>query len=439
MAVALTNYSAAIDALFARTAGHVKPGLGRTEALLLSLGDPHTRIPYFHVAGTNGKGSVCAMLDGLLRFNGNKVGRYTSPHLVDFRERIVVNGIPIPEAKVLEFLTRVNQAAELLEATFFEITTAMAFWYFAEQNVDVAVIETGLGGLHDATNVVTPVAAAVTNISLDHTEYLGTTLHEVATEKAGIFKFGRPAIIGEPRQELAHFLATKAEERGATPIVLARNEWRSWSVALGGNGTVFSAGTPAGEHRITTPLYGEHQARNALTAVATAWVAGGRYRVPIPMISKALERVRLPGRFQRIGEWVFDVAHNPAGARVLAEALHVAPLPRPVTALVGVLGDKDWQSMLDALAPIVDRFIITQPASAPAARSWDPMAAAMYANRLKVPVDLDAGFDIALLRAQGMLGTKVVTGSFHTVGDAMRLLGIDPLDAYPVAPRTPTR
>jgi len=427
MAVPVSEYQAALDALFARTAGQIKPGLGRTEALLLALGDPHQKIPCFHVAGTNGKGSVCATIDALLRSRGLRVGRYTSPHLVNFRERIVINGVAIPEEVVIAFLKDVERSASVLGATFFEITTALAFWYFAEQKVDVAVIETGLGGEHDATNVVTPIAATVTNISLDHVEYLGPTLQDIAGEKGGIFKFGRPAIIGESRADLAKILSARAEQRGATPIVQVRTDWRSWSVSVTGAGTAFNASTPTGEHRFVSPLLGEYQARNTLTAFATVWTAGGKYRVEPKNANKALEQVHLPGRFQRIGDWVFDVAHNAGGARALAESLATFPLRKPLTAVIGVLKDKDWQGILDALAPVVNRFIITQPTTAPAGRAWDPMAAAMYANKLKIPVDLDVKFEIALQRAQETIGTKLVTGSFHTVGDAMQLLGIDPL------------
>lgn len=420
------TYRETIERLFEKTGSRISPGLGRTEQLLDSLGDPHRRFPSFHVAGTNGKGSTVATLDALLRFGGRRVGRYTSPHLVDFRERIVIDGVPISEDDLLVLLRRLEPLAESIGATFFEITTAAAFAYFAEQGVDVAAVETGLGGALDSTNVLDPVVAAVTNISLDHTEFLGNSLQSIADEKGGIFKFGRAAVIGEPRLDLAKRLAERAAERGATPISIVRSDWRAWSVSLAGGMTSFTAATPLGRTRLSTPLIGEHQVRNTLTALAAIHAAGPDYAIKKENINRALSSVTLPGRFQRVREWVFDVAHNAAGARALAEALTTRRSPPPVTIVLGVLKDKDWYGMIDALAPVADHFIITQPPTAPVERAWDPLAAAAHANACKVPVSLDPDFGIAMDRAASLPGTKVVCGSFHTVGDAMALLDIDP-------------
>jgi dihydrofolate synthase/folylpolyglutamate synthase len=428
-----TAYQSALDGLFARTGGRIEPGLARTEALLSALGDPHQHFASFHVAGTNGKGSTCAAIEALLRFRGLKVGRYTSPHLIDFRERIQVNGVAIGETRVIEFLERTRQTQDALGATFFEITTAMAFDYFASERVDVAVVETGLGGRLDSTNVITPLVAAVTNVSMDHMEYLGNTLPEIVDEKAGIFKFGRPAVIGEPRADLARRLADRAADRGASAIEVLRNDWRPFSIALTGAGTSFTASTPLGQLKLTTSLIGEHQARNALCAIATVRAAGGNYLPPVSKLSEALRRVHLPGRFHRVDDWIFDVAHNPAGARVLAETLREGNVRRPVVCVLGVLKDKDWRGMIDMLAPEIDTLIITQPASAPPDRAWDPMEAGVYAVQRGFPVILEVTFDGALLRAEGIRGTKVVTGSFHTVGDAMERLGIDPLAGNPAS------
>jgi dihydrofolate synthase/folylpolyglutamate synthase len=417
-------YTRAIEALFARTGGHIKPGLSRTEAMLLALGNPHRSFPAFHVAGTNGKGSVCATIYALLRSRGLRVGLYTSPHLVDFRERIVVDGEQISEAQVLDFLSRTERSAQLLQATFFEITTVMAFWHFAQQRVDVAVIETGLGGRYDSTNVIDPLVATVTNVTIDHTEYLGNTVEHIADEKGGIFKRGRGAVIGDPNSAVASRLAELAAARNASPIIVVRDDWRSSSVEQIGGMTRFIAATPysVGAVRLATPLYGEHQADNTLTAIASVWLAGAPYWVPAEQLNDALSKVSIPGRFQRSGDWIFDVAHNPAGARVLAAALDTVKLTEPVTVLIGVLGDKDWRGILDVLAPVADAFIVTQPASAPADRAWNPMEASLYARRLGVPVQLEVDFDMAMLHARERGGTKVVTGSFHTVGDALQRL-----------------
>lgn len=428
MALDLT-YAAVIERLCEKAGSRISPGLERTEKLLDALGDPHRKYPSFHVAGTNGKGSTVATLDALLRFGGRRVGRYTSPHLVDFRERIVVDGQSISEADLLALLQRLGPIAESIEATFFEITTAVAMAYFADADVDVAVIETGLGGALDSTNVLDPIVATVTNISLDHTEYLGSTLQAIADEKGGIFKFGRPAVIAEPRLDLAKRLADRAAERGATPISVVSSDWRAWSMSFAGGMTSFTAATPIGRTRLSTPLIGAHQVRNTLAALATLHAAGPQYSIKKENINRALSTVTLPGRFQRARDWIFDVAHNAAGAVALAETLAGRPPPAPITIVLGVLKDKDWYGMIDALAPVADHFIITQPPSAPADRAWDPIAAAAHANACKVPVSLDPDFRVAMTRAESLPGTKVVCGSFHTVGDAMRILGIDPTPA----------
>jgi len=221
----LTGYQAALDYLFARTTGKWRFGLQRVEALLALLGDPHRGLTCFHVGGTNGKGSVCATLEAVLRARGLKVAKYTSPHLVDFRERFLVNGVPLEEGDVVEFIDRWTPEIERLGVTFFEATTAMAFELFARAGVDVAVIEVGLGGRLDASNVVHPLAAGVTSIGLDHTEYLGDTVEEIAFEKAGIFKRGVPAIIGERDARIAGLLEGHARTARAAPVIRARRWW----------------------------------------------------------------------------------------------------------------------------------------------------------------------------------------------------------------------
>ena len=215
----LTRYGEAIQALFARTTGGIKPGLARTEALLAEMGSPHRNLTAIHVAGTNGKGSVVATCEALLRARGYRVGKYTSPHLIDFRERITIDGRPISEAEVLEFLARWIPFAEELGATFFEVTTALAFDWLAKNNTDVCVIETGLGGRLDSTNVLAPSVATVTSIGLDHTDLLGDTLDAIALEKAGIFKPGAPAVIGEAAADIRDLLVRCAQDAGAVPIV----------------------------------------------------------------------------------------------------------------------------------------------------------------------------------------------------------------------------
>lgn len=425
----LTPYGEAIQSLFARTTGGIKPGLERTEALLDKLGSPHQRLTAVHVAGTNGKGSVVASCEALLRARGFKVGRYTSPHLIDFRERITVNGHPISEAEVLEFLERWIPTAEALGASFFELTTALAFDWLARQEVDVAVIETGLGGRLDSTNVLTPGVATVTSIGLDHTDMLGETLEAIAAEKAGIFKRGVPAVVGEPAAAIRELLAGLASEEGAEPVVVLDNEYAVEDIEVSARGTSFSLRRGNERQRLITPLIGEHQARNTATAIATLATVGSKYLPPADEMSAALSHVFLPGRFQRRGKFIFDVAHNPAGARTVAQGILAIDPPRPRTALVAVLADKDWRGIIRELAPAVDRFLFTSAPSAPVERRWDPEEAHSFARANGIDADLEPDLDVAIQRGQKRCGTLLVTGSFHTVGDVMSRLQVSPFAA----------
>ncbi|MFL5563147.1 MAG: bifunctional folylpolyglutamate synthase/dihydrofolate synthase [Gemmatimonadaceae bacterium] len=427
MGLALSRYRAAVDALFARTAGGVKPGLERTEALLAAVGDPHRRLRAFHVAGTNGKGSVCATLDALLRAKGLRVGRYTSPHLVDFRERILVDGRPISEDAVADWLTTHDALIERLAGTFFEATTALAFDYFVSAGVDVAVVETGLGGRLDSTNVLQPIAATVTSIGLDHTELLGSTIEQIATEKAGIFKRGAPALVGERDAKVARFLREKAIAAGASEALAVNEDWRVESIDVSVGATAFTLVDSTVANRFGTPLMGEHQAYNAALAIMTLRVAGAAWTPTLDELSRGLRTVRLPGRFQQIGNIVFDVAHNPAGAAVLATTLERSGVARPITAFVSVLADKDWRGIIRELARVADRFVLTTAPSAPTGRVWNIEDAYAFARAERLAADMSPDFSRALDAATRHEGTVVVTGSFHTVGDAMACLQVDPL------------
>ena len=425
----LTQYSEAIQALFARTTGGIKPGLERTEALLAKLGSPQRKLSAIHVAGTNGKGSVVATCEALLRARGLVVGRYTSPHLIDFRERLTLNGKPIFEEEVLEFLRHWIPAAEEMGATFFEVTTALAFDWLVKQEVDIAVVETGLGGRLDSTNVLTPRVATVTSIGLDHTDLLGDTLEAIAREKAGIFKAGVPAVIGEPAPEIRQLLAISAREVAAEPVVILDDDYAISNVEVSASGTSFTLTRGKDVVHLTTPLLGEHQARNTATAIATVTAMGKEYLPPPHEISKALSGVFLPGRFQRSGQFIFDVAHNPAGAHTVAETIRALDPPHPRTALVAVLADKDWRGIIRELAPVVDRFLFTNAPSAPPERKWDPAEAQSFAKAQGFEADIEPDMDAALARGEKQAGTLLVTGSFHTVGDAMLRLQVSPFAA----------
>ena len=421
-------YRNALGYLFARTTGGVRPGLHRTAALLALLDDPHLRVPAIHIAGTNGKGSSVATASAILRRRGLRVATYTSPHLVDFRERIAIDGDPIPEAEVVGFIERWSPAVEQLGATFFEATTALAFEWFARAGADVAVIETGLGGRLDATNVVAPVVSGVSTIGLDHMELLGDTIEAIAAEKAGIFKRGVPAVIGDTDPRVQRLLADDARDGGASRVVITSDSYRVQGVSVG-TGTSFVLESPRGRMALTTPLVGRHQAFNTAFAIALLESSGERFAPTAAEIVDGLAAVRLPGRFDRRGRYLFDVAHNEDGARVLVEAMAAAALPRPIAAVVCVLGDKAWRPMLARLATSVDYLLLTHAPTAPADRQWPLDEALRHAAELGAIAERIDVLDGALERAAALGPTVLVTGSFHTVGDAMRCLQLDPLAA----------
>lgn len=425
--LALDAYQSALQALFARTTGKSKFGLERTEALLGALGNPQHKFDVFHVAGTNGKGSVCATLETVLRARGLSVGKYTSPHLVDFRERFLVDGTAVDPGYVVDFIARWTPAVERLGATFFEATTAMAFALFAERAIDVAVVEAGLGGRLDSTNVVRPIVAGVTSIGIDHTEYLGESREEIAREKAGIFKEGVAAVVGEQDPYIAERLVRSAQQAGATPVVPVRERYEPRAISLAVHGTRFELPTISAHDSWHTPLVGQHQAWNAATAIAMLDAAGTRYATDRATLREALARVRLPGRFHRVGPFIFDVAHNPDGAHVVAETLRAVQPARPIVAVLCVLTDKDWRGVMRELSQVVDYFVLTMAPTAPASREWNLSEVSAFVQSQGWEAEAEADFDRALQRARALGETVLVTGSFHTVGDAMVRLQVDPI------------
>lgn len=431
------SYADLVRYLFPRLTGGIRWGLERTERILAAVGDPHRRFRSIHVGGTNGKGSVAASLDAVLRVAGHRTGLYTSPHLCSFRERIRIDGEPIGEAALLDAARRAWPEIDRQAPSFFEATTAMAFLAMAEAGVEVAVVEVGLGGRLDATNVIMPEASIVTNVALDHVQLLGDTLPAVAREKAGIFKPGVPAITAETDPEPLAVLAEVAAAVGAPLHVLRSADVR---IEAGGvNGTSFTVETPEGPRRLRTPLPGAHQAVNAALAARAALLLPPGLRPPTSALASGLASVRWPGRLQveRIGSrtWIFDVAHNVAGVQALAAALQALPIARPLVLLVGVLGDKDWRHMLRPLFDLSDTAVLTCPPTAPAERAWDPVAV------LEEVPDPDARAEPDFARAldaaahlAGPAGTVVVTGSFHTVGDVLIALGRAPSGVDPGLP-----
>jgi dihydrofolate synthase/folylpolyglutamate synthase len=381
-----------------------------------------------HVGGTNGKGSTATMAYEILRSAGWRVGLYTSPHLVSFRERMVVDGAAIPEDAVAVWTDRLAPVADARGASFFEITTAIALADFAARGAEVAVVEVGLGGRLDATNVLRPLACGVTRIALEHTEYLGPDPGAIAAEKAGIAKPGVPFVTTEPDDAVAAVLERVAVARGAAFERLVVAQAVS-DVRAGREGVAFDLATPTRRYGgLRTRLGGAHQASNAALAVRLVERLPARYGVDEAAVRTGLLAARLPGRLERRGRWIFDVAHNPDGARALVTALAALGPPRPLAAVVAVLGDKAWREFLGALAPAVDRLVLTRAPSAPAERAWALDEATAWCEREGIAAQAEPSFDTALGAAPALGATVLVTGSFHTVGDAMaRLPGMAPL------------
>lgn len=342
------------------------------------------------------------MVYAVLRCLGCRVALYTSPHLVDVRERMVVNDTPITRDGFASWTTHLRGDIEATGATFFEATTAIAFADFAARGADIAVVEVGLGGRLDSTNVLSPMVAAVTTVGVEHTEYLGHSVQDIAGEKGGIAKPGVPFVIGDTDPAIASLLEAEAARRGARIVRVP----------------------PTARYDGPLALAGEHQARNAAVA------QGILNELPAPIkpgdaaIAAGFASAWLPGRLDRRGKWVFDVAHNPSSVRALVSSLRSMRLGGPLHVLVGVLADKDATTILRELEQVADRIWVTEPPSAPAGRR---VSAQAVAARAAAPVEVEPNFDRALERVQRGAGTVLVTGSFHTVGDAMiRLPGFRP-------------
>ncbi|MBA3345625.1 MAG: bifunctional folylpolyglutamate synthase/dihydrofolate synthase [Gemmatimonadales bacterium] len=405
-------YDQALEFLFPRTTT-IKFGLATTRALLLAVGNPHQVIPSVHIGGTNGKGSVSTLVAAALREAGWRVGLYTSPHLVSFRERIRVDGVPISEAAVAMWTERLRPLILERRATFFEASTALAFADFAARGVEIAVVEVGLGGRLDSTNVVHPLVSAVTKIERDHMKYLGHTLEKIACEKAGIAKPRVPFVVGERDPVLVEVLRREARR----------------AVARRGGRADIRVLPPDYEWCGPLSLAGPHQRRNAAVAHGILMALPTRYRPSARQLATGFGAARIPGRLDRRGKWLFDVAHNPDGMRALTAALDAGHDGRPIHALVSILGDKEWPEMLVQLDRAIDRGVLTIAPSA-AGRGWDMDWLRRWLQDPSRPSPravwtLIPEFHEALKAVQDGAGTVLVTGSFHTVGDVMKVLSAE--------------
>jgi dihydrofolate synthase/folylpolyglutamate synthase len=349
--------------------------LERIRAFLKPLGNPQQTYPVIHVAGTKGKGSVCAMCAGALQAAGYKVGLYTSPHLQDYAERIQLNGQPIPHADLIELVTELRPALDQSQQlTTFEITTALAFLYFAQQGATAVVAEVGLGGRLDATNIVHPLVSVITSISYDHTQVLGNTLEEIAAEKAGIIKPGVPVVISTQKEAARLVFERIAAERGAPLLEVGRDyQFSALTGSLAGQSLAVwpVKGMEAGEPvSLTIPLLGAHQLENAATAFAALEVAkAGGLTLKESDIQHGFAAVDWPGRFEVLRTHpplVIDSAHNPDSAIRLRETLETYFPGWSAVLIFGASEDKDIAGILAELRPVVNRVIFT--------RSYHPRA-----------------------------------------------------------------
>ncbi len=416
----MTHYEQAIDYLYRLQWHGIRPGLERMAQLLAALGNPHRKFKSVHVGGTNGKGSTSALLASVLQRGGYRVGLYTSPHLIDFSERIRIGGVPISESQLVHLTQMLRGHIEALgladRITFFELTTAMAFVYFAESNVDWAVVEVGLGGRFDATNLLAPEVSAITHIDLDHEQFLGATLLDIAREKAGIIKMETPIVTGASQPEVLGYFAEVAQSKRA-PLL-----------RLGHEMTVQGDAPHDFRYRgirtwdVECPLPGRHQISNC--AVALGAIEQLRQKgVPLADadILEGIRTTRWPGRLSTVRQRpliLLDGAHNPAGARALAAHLtEVDPKRRGVHwMIVGMMRDKDGSGILAPLISWADAVVLTRPN---VERGADP---AQWIPSLKNPPAAilprlpDAIAHVELrLRPED---TLLITGSLYIVGEA---------------------
>ncbi len=412
----------------------MKFGLRNMRTLLRALGSPHRRFPSVHVGGTNGKGSVCAMLDSVFRASGHHVGLFTSPHLISIRERIKVDGRNIPPAEFVKSYQRVSRTIQKLRRlrhlpahpTYFETITALAFDYFARQRIDIAVLEVGMGGRLDSTNIVRPLVSVITNVEFDHERFLGNTIPEIAFEKAGIIKPRVPVITGARRAEALRVIQRTARARKA-PLIEC---WKGTKVSrLSSEKTRsnFTLQTPRSFYRnLEVPLAGRHQITNAFLAIrALEEVADKGICVPVEAVVRGLASTRWPGRFERVArhpEIFLDGAHNPAGAQALRRLVQDQLPNQSVILIYGAMRDKKIQRVFRQLRPLASQVIFTRPQIRRAAL---PDEIFSVVGEPDCPSFLTANLPQALRLGRRLAktrGTILITGSLYLVGEARHLL-----------------
>jgi dihydrofolate synthase/folylpolyglutamate synthase len=428
----LSSYSETLHFLYDLQLFGIKLGLENIRSLCAYLGQPERTFPSIHIAGTNGKGSTAAMIASMLTAAGYRTGLYTSPHLIRFNERIRINGIPISNREIIEYTKALKPQIEKLKSTFFEATTAIAFKYFSDRHVDIAVVETGLGGQWDATNVITPLVSIITNIGIDHTEHLGKTYRAIAFEKAGIIKKNVPCLTGvtvpSAREVLKRVAASKharlTHAEQASSITIAHT---------GLEGTTVNANVRRFKSykNLFLSLAGEHQVCNLrLALLAIGQLERQREFVISPHISSGLSHIQhfsgWRGRLDVLSHHplvIADVAHNPDGVRTLIAALKKLLLGKCVV-VFGVMKDKDYRTMIEEIAPIT-RFTVAVRPQLDRALDCPSIASEFHRHRSTVLIGESVSGGLAMAYSNVKKNEAVVvTGSHYVVGEAMNGLGI---------------
>ncbi len=423
-----------LEYLFSLEQFGIKFGLDNIRTLVEALGHPERTFRAIHVAGTNGKGSVTALAESVLRSAGYRTGRYTSPHLVDLTERFAINGRPIAEPALRATVEAVRHTIQSLRAkqvleghpTFFEVTTACAFELFRQAGVEVAVCEVGLGGRLDATNVLSPMVCAITSIAFDHEQYLGSSLAQIAAEKAGIIKPGVPVVVGDLPGEAEEVVRRVAAERSAPLVHAARVAIADGRETSDGHQSFAMRSALHDYGRVTLRLAGVHQQANARVAVALLEEAAARgMTIPVTAVADGFANVAWPGRLEHLTfadgrSALLDAAHNPAGAEVLANYLRAHGTPRPL--VFTAMRDKDARAILGALIPVVSALVLTKASSH---RSAEPADLAELARAIDPDISLilEPSPAAALERAWQLHPHVVVAGSIFLLGDIMKALG----------------
>jgi dihydrofolate synthase/folylpolyglutamate synthase len=413
------NYKNCLQTMYGFRRFGIKLGLATIRKILKGLGNPQRRYRCIHIAGTNGKGSVASSLASILHQSGYRTGLYTSPHLVHFNERIQVNNRPISNKSVVAAYNAVRRLHHgKREPTFFEFATAMGLYEFGRQQVDWAVIETGMGGRLDATNVIQPELSIITNISLEHRDYLGGTLSQIAFEKAGIIK-GRKPVVTAVRQKAARRVIEEIAAEKKAPLYRLGRDFR---IRRRTPGTFSYYGLKHSWHDLQTALRGSHQADNAALVLAACEIIGDRRAsLEISGIKKGLRTNRWPGRLETVSEHpliILDGAHNQAAASNLAGFMASNLSDRKITLVIGILDDKPYRVMMKSLLPLANRVILTR---AKIDRALDPKILQQVAGQFKVKNKIIPEVKQAVKHAIDTSGPEdavCIAGSLYVVGEA---------------------